>query len=157
MSDLLKDKKIDVVNDDKNDTHDIRQNRNTDKILTRCLAAVWIWYMYTQFKTRWSVHHPLENYFTDRGLKLGEWLKHPIGTGRYESKICRFGHYIGWLLPIVVIIYALFGLEKYDWIKYSYRLMWVVVFVVSFILNLNSWLYLFPVFIVETRYAIYHS
>lgn len=126
-----------------------------NKLTLRILASFYIWFMYTRFKTSLSIHHPLESLMTSG--KLSNWLSHPIHSGKYESKICPFGHLVGWLLPIVIILYSITEQgtcfrqnDHYQKIlRKLYKILWIAIFVVSAILNLNAWLYLVPVFVLE--------
>ena len=46
--------------------------------------------MYNYFKTSVSFHNPVETLLNDK--VFNNFFKHPIYSGNYESKICRFGN-----------------------------------------------------------------
>ena len=71
------------------------------------IESVYIFYMFNIFKTRFSIHHPFEY------LISNTYIKHPIYTGKYENKICTFGHHVS----ILIIIW--FILRNY--ITHSYK------------------------------------
>ena len=139
------------------------RNRETLLIIIRTIEALYVWFMYTQFKTRWSIHHPLENYFIgSKKQNIYQWLSHPISSKRYESKICPLGHLVGWILPFVIIGYTLILIYSgnSNWkntLTKGYILLWIIIFIVSLILNLNAWIYLFPAFILEFLIFFFHN
>ena len=106
--------------------------------------AIYIIYIFIFFKTKYSLHHPLEAYLTG----YHESLLHPIDTGNYESKICPFGKQIIWLLFLFLIYRSFCTISN----KYS-KIVLLITFLLS-ILNINAMLYLFPYFIIEL-YKIY--
>ena len=108
--------------------------------------SYYIWFMYTQFKTTISIHHPLEAGILS--LLKGDFFQHPISTHKYESKICPLGHLVGWILPIWMIFYGVSNANIF--LKIIHRIIWGLVFILSFILNMNAWIYLLPVFIIES-------
>lgn len=101
-------------------------------------------YMFIFFKTKYSLHHPLEIYLTG----YHQSFLHPINTGTYESKICPFGKNIIWLLFIFLIYRSFCNVPKI----YSK----IVVFITFSLstMNMNAILYLLPYFFIET-YKLY--
>ena len=63
------------------------------------LEMLYIFYMMNIFKTKYSVHHPFEYI-----MGIHNFIKHPINTGNYESKICFLGNIIGIILPVWILI-----------------------------------------------------
>ena len=63
------------------------------------IEAIYTIYMYIFFKTKYSIHSPLESHV----IKSDLW-KHPINTGKYENKICRIGSYASILLAVLFIL-----------------------------------------------------
>ncbi len=118
-------------------------------LIIRCLEAIYIWYMYTQFKTRISYNHPFEADILKFKILKSDFFQHPISTSKYGSKICPLGHLVGWLLPIWMVLYTL-SQNKLPFLTTLHKIIWALVFVISFILNFNAWLYLVPVFMVES-------
>ena len=64
-------------------------------IILSIIEGIYVYYMFNHFKTKISVHHPLEQYLFLNG---NCFLKHPISTGIYESKICSLGQIVGKLM-----------------------------------------------------------
>jgi hypothetical protein len=105
--------------------------------ISSIIQGFYIFYMYNIFKTKYSIHHPFENRFN---TKL---LKHPIKTGRYESKICLLGKYVGGFL----LLWFLFR-HKIKNDCYSN----IIIFIVtsgSLIMNINAFIYLIPILLIE--------
>lgn len=110
-----------------------------------CLSVIeglYIIFMFNLFKTCKYIHHPFEHLFTNH-----PFLKHPISDSRYSNKICYFGKFSSFLLFIWLIIrYKI----KDDKLKIKLNtLIWIIVGIVSFIMNMNAFIYLLPVFIIE--------
>ena len=59
------------------------KNKKNVFIFLNIVEAIYIFYMFNFFKTRYSVHFQWEN-----TTQQYSFLKHPIQTGKYESKIC---------------------------------------------------------------------
>ena len=101
------------------------------------LLGLYIFYMFNYFKTEYSIHHPYEYVFSSK------LLKHPIKTGRYESKICLLGNYVG--------IFLLFWYLIRDNIKNKFCNNFVIVSVTigSLLMNMNAFVYMLPLIIIE--------
>ena len=112
----------------------IKFNKKNKKIILICYLI----FMFIFFKTKISFNHPLDIYLSD--LSPYELLKHPISnTTFYESKICLFGKYF-----IIIFSFYLYFIEK----KNIYnQLIFVIVFIMSFVMNFNAWIYLIPYYI----------
>ena len=106
------------------------------------LESAYILFMFNYFKTTISIHHPLEGILTS-GYNF---LKHPIHTGIYENKICNFGNLIGFILPIWFIGRHLLKINKKKLIN---KIIIILLFVGSIIMNINAFAYLIPIFILE--------
>ena len=112
------------------------------------ILALYIVYMLTYFKTRYSFAHPIIN-FDDA------YFKHPIGYSEEPtSKICRFGRDSSFLLAGFIITKYL--LYHYKVINKSFyyglsRLCFISVLILSF-MNFNAVIYLIPFFIYESRF-----
>ena len=68
----------------------------------------------------------------------------------YESKICPFGHFIGKILAIWIIIKTLF-INKITWLINI--IVWIIVFICSLLMNMNSFIYLIPIFVYEILFS----
>lgn len=106
--------------------------------------AFYILYMFLFFKTKYSIHHPLEVYITG----YHQSLFHPINTQNYESKICPFGKNIIWLLILFLIYRSLYTIPK----KYSKIVLFLTLLLST--MNMNALVYLLPYYIIEL-YRIY--
>ena len=73
-----------------------------DKFLGTLIEAIYLVYMYNYFKTTKSFHNPLEAILNKR--VFSDFFKHPMYSGEYESKICKFGNLVGFLLGFCVIL-----------------------------------------------------
>ena len=121
-------------------------------IIINILEVVYIIYMFVIFQTKYSIHHPLE-YIMES--KLSNFFSHPISSDIYESKICSFGKYLAKLSVIFFIlriIYYLYFDTKETWISFYII---NLVLALSLIMNLNAFIYLIPIFIIE-YYLLYY-
>lgn len=109
------------------------------RLILSILESLYLVYMFNFFKTIISFHHPFEILFT----KL-DYFKHPIHTGSYENKICSFGKHVSYLASIYLILRNF--VPKLQ--KINTYIVYVSVFL-SFIMNINSFIYLVPIFITE--------
>lgn len=129
-------------------------NKNEFFIILNIIEAFYILYMFNYFKTKYSVHLSWE-YITQKH----SFLRHPIKTGVYESKICPLGNLVGWLLPIWIFFRTYSYIYKINskYISILNYILWGVIFILSFFMNLNAFIYLIPVFILETYLGIYYK
>ncbi len=128
--------------------------KNKIFIILNIIEAIYICYMFNFFKTKYSVHLSWE-YLTQKN----SFLKHPIKTGNYESKICLLGNLVGWLLPFWIFFRMCTYLYKVNnkvvsILNYTF---WGIIFILSFLMNLNAFIYLIPVFILETIFGIFYK
>ena len=126
---------------------------NTTFLLFSIIETIYIIYILNYFKTTIEFHHPLEGVITG----WNEYLRHPIGTGLYECKICGLGNVLGYLFGVYIIIrYVLYTLftknnrmnELNILIKINIVLV-VIATLLALIMNLNAFMYLLPVLIYE--------
>ena len=104
--------------------------------------GLYILYMFNFFKTTLSFHHPFEKLLTN---DISTYLAHPIHSSRYENKICKFGHFIGVILFLLFIIRGIYDFEYNIYQQYIYFSMLIG----TIILNINSFIYMIPIFIYE--------
>ena len=109
------------------------------------LLAFYLLFMFRYFKTSISFNHPLEYIMINR---IGEYYKHPLGIGLYESKICPFGQDIIILLILFVILRS-----EFNWLKKYSKYVLIIAITIS-LLNLNATIYLIPYFLFEYIYNI---
>ena len=103
----------------------------------------YIYYMFIIFKTKYSIHHPLEYIYNN---KFGDFFKHPINSGNYESKICPFGKKAIYILVLYLIIRVFYPINK------KIKLIILIIIFILSLMNFNALLYLIPYFIFEIYY-----
>ena len=111
------------------------------------IEAIYIIFMYNYFKTSISIHHTFEYVLSKQSIS--NFIKHPIDTGEYESKICPLGNSIAWLIAGWVLVRK--SLMKYntDKVMLINKIIFWTIFVCSLIMNLNAFVYMIPVFLYE--------
>ena len=114
-----------------------------NQIVISIIESVYIFYMYNLFKTKISFHSPLEILIQKNNIN--NFIKHSVSTGIYESKICPLGNYVSILLILWIISR---NFIKKNIISVN-NFIFSIVFICSFILNINSFIYLIPVFFYE--------
>jgi hypothetical protein len=107
------------------------------------IESFYIFYMYNLFKTRISFHSPLEIIIQNKNIN--NFISHPVSTGIYESKICPLGNYVSIILVIWIILRIFL---KKNIIKIN-NVIFSIVLICTFILNINSFIYFIPVYIYE--------
>lgn len=106
--------------------------------------------MWNYFKTKYSFHNIWETPLMNRE-DMPDFFKHNINTGRYESKICPLGNLAAYALAFWVFIRDII-LSKYKFKKELKKVnifIFSVVILLSFIMNLNAFIYFIPIFIYE--------
>ena len=119
-------------------------------ILLNVIEAFYVFYMMNYFRTTYSVHLPFENI-----TKKHNFLIHPINTNKYESKICPLGNLIGYLIPLWIAFRVLFNNSVL--IANINIIIWILIFVLSFIMNVNAFIYFIPAFVIEACILIKHN
>ena len=112
----------------------------------KLLEAAYIYYMYNIFKTKYSIHHPIEYLINNQNMI--EFIKHPINSGNYENKICLLGKYVS----ILLVFWIIFRRPNKIYRKIN-KLIFGLVLLGSLLMNLNAFIYLIPVFIYELWYT----
>jgi len=124
-----------------------------NKNINTLIEMVYIIFMWNFFKTNYSFHNiwetPLMNH-----KQIPQFFKHTIDTGIYESKICPLGNaaafaLAGWIFFRDIIFNNSLRLKKLNLFIFS------IVVVLSFIMNLNAFIYFIPVFIYELNINMY--
>ena len=117
-------------------------------IIISIIEAMYILYMYIFFKTKYSIHNPFERY-----LNNSELWKHPINTGKYQNKICKIGSYASIILAIILVLRQ-FMCNKNNQRKCKTIARWILAYwaIVSLLTNLNAFIYIIPVIIMEVYY-----
>ena len=117
---------------------------NINIILLTLIESIYVYYMYNIFKTKISFHHPLEVFIQNRDFS--DYLRHPISSGIYESKICKLGNDASLLIICWLWIRLLFKKDKI--IKYNY-ILFIIILICSLLMNINSFIYFIPIYIYE--------
>ena len=112
-----------------------------EKDFSNVLSSIYILYIIIFFKTKWSIHHPLESYILQDRPK---WIQHPVSSGRYENKICCLGHWTAIGLVLWIWIRRLIPKKKI-W----NTIIWITILVVGSCMNLNFFIYLLPIAIYD--------
>lgn len=119
-------------------------------IFLNIFEAIYIYYMMNLFKTSYSLHLPFEKI-----TQYHKFLIHPINTGKYESKICPLGQIAGIILPFWILLRVIYKDSKY--IQVINNLIWIAIFILSFIMNINAFIYFVPAFLIEIYFNYYFS
>jgi len=112
------------------------------------LEIFYIIYMWNFFKTKYSVH----NIWEVPLMKLKDvpdFFKHTINTNHYESKICPLGNVAAYALAVWIILRDIGQLNKNKIFRKLNKVIFLFTATVSFIMNLNSFIYLLPIYYYE--------
>lgn len=126
------------------------------RIIISVLESFYIIYMWNYFKTRYSFHNIWEAPLMNK-REMPEYFKHKINTGVYENKICPLGNTAGYLLAAWILLRENFIYQMKDRnlviskrkISKLNKILFITVAILAFIMNLNAFIYLIPVFIFE--------
>lgn len=106
------------------------------------IEGTYLFYMFSHFKTRYSIHHPLEYIYNKY-----DFIKHPISTGLYENKICDLGDLVSKLLFFWFIIRHF--IKNNILMNKINTLFIVLLFIGSLVMNMNAFIYILPIIIFE--------
>ena len=109
------------------------------------LQAIYIFYMFNIFKTKYSFNHPFELLFTNNF----NFLKHPYNSGNYENKICKLGNIYAYFLFLWLIIRNFIPIKFKFYTKNINYLIINSTFLITLFMNFNAFLYFFPLYIIE--------
>ena len=119
-------------------------------IMKTFIEAFYIIFMWNYFKTKYSFHNiweaPLMNL-----KKIPGFFKHDVNTGQYDSKICPLGNWCAFFLAAWVIFRDKDNtIFKNKNIKNRFnKFVFFSVMIISFIMNLNAFIYFIPVYYYE--------
>lgn len=113
------------------------------------LEAVYIIYMFHFFRTRYSVHHPLEAVLTQNA----DVLRHPIATGLYESKICPLGSIVGIFVAIFILLRLRFRARCPRAFSIATKVIFSALALGALLSNMNAFIYIIPLLLVEYGYS----
>lgn len=109
------------------------------------LLALYVYYMLNHFKTRCYLHHPFEIWFQNK--KILDYLKHPIESDDYTSKVCPLGNHVGKLLAIFLVGRYLVNKKTNQKLT---RIIWTLVLTGSLLMNMNVFLYILPAYLIDS-------
>ena len=122
---------------------------------TTFIEAIYVIFMWNFFKTKYSIHNIWEAPIME-SRNLPSFFKHNVNTNIYESKICPLGNISAYLIASWIIFRDLikaYKKNKIPHILYTLnKLIFIVVAILSFFMNLNAFLYFIPIFVYELFY-----
>ena len=81
--------------------------------------------------------------------EMPNFFKHTINTNHYESKICPLGNVSAYALAIWIILRDIGQFKKNKMIRKLNKVIFLFTAAVSFTMNLNSFIYLLPIYYYE--------
>lgn len=117
-------------------------------IILSIIEAFYILYMFNFFKTKYSIHFKWEQSI----INYYNFIKHPIKTGKYESKICKLGNIVGYFLFFWIFLRIF--IYNYPYIQFINKIIFILLIIGTIIMNLNAFLYIIPVFFIEFYFII---
>ena len=111
-------------------------------IIISIIESIYLYFIFNHFKTTYSIHHPFEFLVAKHSF-----LKHPISTGLYESKICPFGNLVGKLAPIWFI--GRYFIKNTKLRNKINTILISLLVICSFLMNMNAFIYVIPIIIFE--------
>ena len=113
------------------------------------VEAIYIIFMWNFFKTTITFHNiweaPLMNL-----KKMPKFFYHEVNTNTYSNKICPLGNYASYLIALWIIILNFFINKKSQKnFKTINTIVFVIIGVLSFLMNLNAFIYILPIIMYE--------
>jgi len=123
-------------------------------LLITILEIIYVLYTFIFMKTSLYFLHPIEifKYFEKSNFNF---FKHSVQKGMRVNRICPFG-------KVMIIILCIYLIIRYSLYKNNYKLrkinitILILTFMLSF-LNMNSFVYLIPYFIIELIVSKYFN
>ena len=109
------------------------------------IEAIYFVYMFIFFKTRYSIHHPFEKDITN----LYDFIKHPIGSYRYENKVCVLGKIVSILFSIWLLLRHCLDVSHKKTIN---SILVSSIGIGCLLMNLNAFIYYLPILLLELCY-----
>ena len=131
-------------------------NYTSSKYTIPIIEAAYIIYMWNFFKTTYSFHNIWETNLMSIPT-IPQFFKHQIKNTDYSNKICPLGNLSAYLLAIWIIIAKIItpsylSNKSQQYINNATKIIFIITAILAFIMNLNAFIYLIPVFIYETFY-----
>ena len=132
------------------------QNYTSSKYIIPIIESIYIIYMWNFFKTTYSFHNIWETNLMSI-QNLPDFFKHQIKNTEYSNKICPLGNLSAYLLAIWIIITKIItpqhlSNKSQQYLKTATKIIFIITAILAFIMNLNAFIYLIPVFVYETLY-----
>jgi hypothetical protein len=123
-------------------------------LLITILEIIYVLYTFIFMKTSLYFLHPIEifTYFEKNNFNF---FKHSVQKGVCVNRICPFG-------KVMIIILCIYLILRYYLYKNNYKLqkiniiILIITFILSF-LNMNSFVYLIPYFVIELIVSKYFN
>ena len=117
------------------------------------LEAIYIIYMWNFFKTTYSFHNIWETNLMSHPT-IPNFFKHQIKNTDYSNKICPLGNFSAYLLAFWIIITKIItpqylSNKTQQYLKTTTKVIFTITAILAFIMNLNAFIYLIPIFIYE--------
>ncbi len=117
------------------------------------LEAIYIIYMWNFFKTTYSFHNIWETNLMSHPT-IPNFFKHQIKNTDYSNKICPLGNLSAYLLAFWIIITKIItpqylSNKTQQYLKTTTKVIFTITAILAFIMNLNAFIYLIPIFIYE--------
>ena len=131
-------------------------NYTSSKYVIPIIEAAYIIYMWNFFKTTYSFHNIWETNLMSIP-SIPQFFKHQIKNTEYSNKICPLGNLSAYLLAIWIIITKIItprhlSNKSQQNLKTATKMIFIITAILAFIMNLNAFIYLIPVFVYETFY-----
>ena len=129
------------------------RNYTSSKYVIPIIEAAYIIYMWNFFKTTYSFHNIWETNLMSIP-SIPQFFKHQIKNTEYSNKICPLGNLSAYILAIWIIItkiitpqYLSNKLQQH--LKTTTKIIFITTAILAFIMNLNAFIYLIPIFVYE--------
>lgn len=128
-------------------------NYTSSKYTIPIIEATYIIYMWNFFKTTYSFHNIWETNLMSIP-SIPQFFKHQIKNTEYSNKICPLGNLSAYLLAMWIIITKIvtpqhLSIKSQQYINLATKIIFTITAILAFIMNLNAFIYLVPVFIYE--------
>ena len=129
------------------------QNYTSSKYIIPIIESIYIIYMWNFFKTTYSFHNIWETNLMSIP-SIPQFFKHQIKNTEYSNKICPLGNLSAYLLAIWIILIKIItprhlSKKSQQYLKTATKIIFIITAILAFIMNLNAFIYLMPVFIYE--------
>ena len=128
-------------------------NYTSSKYTIPIIEATYIIYMWNFFKTTYSFHNIWETNLMSIP-SIPQFFKHQIKNTEYSNKICPLGNLSAYFLAMWIIITKIvtpqhLSIKSQQYINLATKIIFTITAILAFIMNLNAFIYLVPVFIYE--------